>query len=134
MQDSEIMEKVKDCLVTALGVDRKKIELDSSLVNDLGAESLDLLDLVFRLEQTFKIRLSRGEMENKARKTLTDEEFEQDGILSAAALEKLREQMPEVAADKFKPGMRASDIPTLFTPRTFLRIVAEKLESEDKAS
>ncbi len=60
MEEQEIFEKVKDAIVDALGVDDDEVKPESSLFDDLGAESLDLLDIVFRLEKTFGIKIPRG--------------------------------------------------------------------------
>lgn len=130
MKEKQIIDKVKDCLVEVLGIEKTEISDDSSIVDDLGAESLDLLDLVFRLEQTFKIRITRGEIEKRARESLGAEEFENNGILSAEALKNLRSQMPEVQPGKFTPGLRANEIPRLFTVRTFACLIKYKLEEK----
>ena len=69
-------EQVRLLVVEALAQDSSKVRMDSSLVNDLGAESLDYLDIVFRMERAFDIQITRGEMERAARGDLSDEEFE----------------------------------------------------------
>lgn len=128
MTENDVVEKIRDCLVEVLGINKEEIKPDSSLINDLGAESLDLLDLVFRLEQTFDIRLSRGEIEARARKALSEEEFETNSVLTPQALENLKKELPEVSEEKFKPGLKSGDIAQLFTVRTFARLVKEKME------
>lgn len=128
MDENEIVERIKDSLVEVLGIDREEIKADSSIIEDLGAESIDLLDLVFRLEEIFKIRVSRREIENKARQSLSEEEFERDEMLSHQAIENLKRELPEVPEEKFRSGLKSSEIPMLFTVRTFSRIVKEKLE------
>lgn len=129
MKEEEIIEKLKECIVEALGVEKEEITLDSSLIEDLGAESIDLLDLVFRLEQTFGIKISRGEIEEEARKVLKGEEFEKNGFLTPKAIEELKKRLPEVPPEKFKSKMKVDEIPILFTVRTFLQLVKKKLET-----
>ena len=128
IDENEILEKVKDCLVEVLGIDKEEISPDSSVIEDLGAESIDLLDLVFRLEEKFNIRISRREIEKRAKQALSEEKFETDEELSSQALENLKKQLPEVNEERFRPGLRSSEIPLLFTVRTFSQIVKEKLE------
>ena len=67
-------------------------------MDELGAESLDFLDIVFKLERAFDIQITRGEMERAARGTMSEEEFAPKGVISEAGLASLRELMPEAAA------------------------------------
>ena len=133
MTDTEMEATLVECVASTIGVKKELITLDSSLINDLGADSLDLLDLVFSLEQAFGIEITRGEIEKRVRASLPDEEFERDGVLTEKAKEALRLQLPEVDAAKFDGSLRASDIVKLLTVRAFLRIVAEKMEALDAA-
>ncbi len=96
-------------------------------MDDLGAESLDFLDIVFRLEREFDIQITRGEMEKASRGTMTADEFAPGGVISDAGLARLRELMPE-AADRIKPGLRPSTILTLFSVQTFANMVIGKRE------
>jgi acyl carrier protein len=92
---------------------------------DLGAESLDFLDIVFRIERDFSIEITRGEMEYIARGDMTPEEFAPGGVIGDAGLARLRELMPE-ASDRIKPGLRPSTILTLFSVQTFANMVIGK--------
>ncbi|MGA1871478.1 MAG: acyl carrier protein [bacterium] len=134
MDENAIIDRIKDSLVEVLGIEKDEIKADSSIIEDLGAESIDLLDLVFRLEQAFNIRISRKEIEKKARDALSEEEFEMDEELSDQAIERLKKHLPEVSEDRFRPGLRSSEIPLLFTVRTFSRMLKEKLEEGLDAS
>lgn len=126
MTDEEILARVRTCMAETFSVDEKDVALASNLMDDFNAESLDLLDLVFRLEGAFRIEITRGEIENTVRNAASDE-FEQDGILTDKALEQLRVMMPE-AKDRIKKGLRQQDIMSLFTVETFCNIVKRKLE------
>jgi acyl carrier protein len=108
----------------ALGCDAE-VRLDSNLMEELGAESLDFLDIVFKLEHTFNIQITRGEMERAARGDMSDEEFAPGGVVSEAGLARLRELMPE-ARDRIQPGLRAMHILKLFSVQTFANIAAQK--------
>lgn len=132
--DEQLFDKVRDCFCEALGLDEDEVELDSSVIDDLGAESLDLLDIVFRLERAFSIKIPRGDLERQASDSLDGEPYEVDGVLTAAALEKLKEAMPEVDPSAFKPGLLTKDIPRLFTVRTFQNIVVRLLEEKAQAA
>lgn len=122
--DQEIGDVVCRVVAEALGRD-VEVRVTSNLMNDLGAESLDFLDIVFKLEQTFGIQITRGEMERAARGDMSDEEFAPGGVISEAGLQRLRELMPE-AADRIQPGLRPMQILSLFSVQTFVNIVNTK--------
>jgi acyl carrier protein len=124
---------VAEIITDALARDRDEIRLDSYLIEDLGAESIDFLDIVFRLEQRFEVQIPRGKLIDDARGELSDEEFEQEGRLTSAGLARLRAYMTEVPADRFRPGLLLAEIPLLFNVETFCRIVvrARRAAAED---
>ena len=129
----EIYEQSKECFIEALGLeDEDELDRKASLIADLGAESLDFLDLSFRLERQFDIKIPRGGLEEEIRGTLSEEEFIDDsGLLTPAALDRIREVLPEADPSKIAPGLRAKDIVKLFTVETFLRIVQAQIEARD---
>jgi acyl carrier protein len=108
-----------------LGLGLEEVQLDSKLMDDLGAESLDFLDIVFRLERAFGIQITRGEMQKAARGEMSDEEFAPDGVISEAGLARLRQLMPE-ASERIEPGLRPAEILRLFTVQTFVNTVVAK--------
>jgi acyl carrier protein len=137
MDENTILEKVKASVVDALGVDEEEVKPNSVLFDDLGAESLDLLDIVFRLEKEFGIKIPRGGIQASALSTegenLKDEDLVVDGVLTALGIKKLKQSMPEVDPARITDGFRADDIPTLFTVQTFVSIVKKLLEEKGKA-
>ncbi|MGH9414529.1 MAG: hypothetical protein ACRD0Y_12430, partial [Terriglobales bacterium] len=84
-------------------------------------------DLLFRLESAFGITLPRGGILRDNQGSLTEAEFQQNGVLTDAALERLRVLMPEVDPANLKTGLTAREIPALFTPETFTRLVAWRI-------
>ncbi len=133
MTDGEVLEALNNCIAATVGIKKEQITLDASLIVDLGADSLDLLDLVFSLEQAFGIEITRGEIEKRVRAAIPDGEFEKDGFLTEKAKAVLKTQLPEVDASKFEGNMRGLDIAKLLTVRVFLRIVKEKLDTNNAA-
>ena len=119
----EIFEKVQATLVDALGVDEEEVTRDATLQGDLGAESIDFLDMVFRLERAFKIKIPRGKIIENARGDMPEAEFEQKGVLTEAGLAQLRRYLSEIPAERFGNPMKVADIPRLFTPETFCKLV-----------
>lgn len=127
LSSEEIGEAVRRVVAEALGRAEDEVKLTSILMDDLGAESLDFLDIVFRLEREFDIQITRGEMERAARGDLSADEFAPGGVISERGLARLRELMPE-AADRIGPGLRPSTILTLFSVQTFANMVIGKRE------
>ncbi|HWO20027.1 MAG TPA: acyl carrier protein [Kofleriaceae bacterium] len=125
LSNAEIEEAVRKIVAEALGRKLDEVKLDSVLMAELGAESLDFLDIVFRIERDFSIEITRGEMEQASRGDMTQEEFAPGGVISEAGLARLRELMPE-AGDRIKPGLRPSLILTLFSVQTFANMVIGK--------
>lgn len=118
-----IYPQVAEIIADALGCDEDEVKPDSSLINDLDAESIDFLDIVFRLEREFKVKIPRGKAVDEARGELSEEEFEQGGVVTDAGFEKIKAYMTEVPADRFSSPMKSAEIPKLFTTETFCKMV-----------
>jgi acyl carrier protein len=131
MSENEILERMKPLLVEVLGVAPEKIRRESVLVSELGAESIDLLDLSFRIEETFGVTIEANEIEREASQRLPGGVFEKDGRLTAAALEELRKSLPELDASKLVMGLRKLDLPSLLTVQFFVRLVTRKLGAKE---
>ncbi len=124
----EVFEKVRETLVDALGVDDDEIQPESTLIGDLGAESIDFLDIVFRLEKNFGIKIPRGELfpENI---TSADASLAQDGVVTEQGLEELRKRLPYADIDKFAQDPKVEKIQDLFTVDMIVKYIQAKLES-----
>ena len=115
--------KVAQIIADALGVDAGEVKLDVPLIEGLDAESIDFLDLVFRLERAFGVKIPRGKIVEDARGDLPESDFEQKGLVTEAGLKRLKEFLSEAPADRFRSPMKSADIPRLFTPETFCKVV-----------
>jgi acyl carrier protein len=114
---------VAETMADALGCDVADVKPDASLIEDLGAESIDFLDMVFRLERSFKVKIPRGKIVENARGALSESDFEQKGLVTDVGLTQLKAYLSEVPAERFRTPMKAKDIPRLFTPETFCKLV-----------
>jgi acyl carrier protein len=110
-------------MADALGCDLEEVKPDASLIDQLGAESIDFLDIVFRLERGFKVKITRGKIVEEARGDLSESEFEKGGVVSEAGVARLKTFLSEVPAERFKTPMKVADIPRLFTTETFCKMV-----------
>jgi acyl carrier protein len=114
---------VQKTMADALGCDEEDIKLDVSLIDGLDAESIDFLDMVFRLERAFKVKVPRGKIIEDVRGDMPVEEFEQNGVLTEKGLARLREYLSEIPADRFSNPMRVDQIARLYTPETFCKMI-----------
>lgn len=119
----QVFPKVAATMADALGCDVEDIKLDVSLIEGLDAESIDFLDMVFRLERAFKIKIPRGKIIDNARGDLSEAAFEQKGVLTPVGLAQLKAYLSEVPAERFREPMKVADIARLFTPETFCKLV-----------
>lgn len=123
MNVESVYPKVREIIADVLVVDEAEVSLQQRLIADLGAESIDFLDLVFQLEKEFGIKIPRGQLEKNARGTLSEAEFEQGGVLTEQGMTALKQYLSEVPAEHFKPNMKINEIPLLFTVETFCKLI-----------
>jgi len=128
MSRDEIFDKVQETLVDALGVDDDEVTSEATLMGDLGAESIDFLDIVFRLEKAFSIKIPREEL-FPAENVLGNAEFVADGKLTAAGLAELKKQMPHVDFGDFESDPDVNKITDLFCVESIVRFVDNKVNA-----
>jgi acyl carrier protein len=122
----EIYQKVSATLVEALNVEEEEIKPTATLQGDLGAESIDFLDIVFRLEREFGIKIPRGELFPESI-FQGDPEFVQNGKVTERGLDELRTRMPFADLSKFEKNPDLSGISDLFTVEMITRYIQGKL-------
>jgi acyl carrier protein len=122
----EVFQKVQNALVEALGVDEGDVTPEATLVGDLGAESIDFLDIVFRLEKAFDIKIPRGELFPED--VLTNPTYVQDGRVTETGLAELRKRMPFANLDHFAANPNVQDFGTLLTVADLCRFVETKVQ------
>ena len=123
MNVETVFPKVKKIIADVLVLDEGDIAPTSRLITDLGAESIDFLDLVFQLEKEFSVKIPRGQLEKNARVSLSEDEFEKNGVITDAGMHALKHYFAEVPAEYFKSNMKLNEVPTLFTVETFCKLI-----------
>jgi acyl carrier protein len=129
-EPDEIVKNVKNVIAQALRVEEAKIDSNSSLIKDLGAESIDFLDIVFRLEKIFKIKIPKGELFPE--KLLTDARFVKAGQVTPEGIVELRGRMPDVNWDEFQKNPQVSNLGNLFTVGMIVDYISKKLAAVGK--
>jgi acyl carrier protein len=127
----EIYTKVSATLVEALNVDEEDIKPTSTLQGDLGAESIDFLDIVFRLEREFGIKIPRGELFPESI-FQGDPDFVQNGRVTPKGLEELRARMPFADLSQFEQNPEVGHLSDLFTVDLITRYIQGKLDEPSR--
>ena len=124
--NEEVYDKVRDVLIDALGLDDDEVTEGATLIGDLGAESIDFLDIVFRLEKEFDIKIPRGELfpENLA---ASDSGFVVDEKVTEEGIAQLREKMPHADTDSFAADPRVAAIQDLFTVKMICGYIGSRV-------
>ncbi len=121
----EIFEKVQAALVDALGVEEDEVTPEATMVGDLGAESIDFLDIVFKLEKTFGINIPREELFPDD--ILTNAEYVKDGKVTDQGIAELKARLPWANLSRFESNPRVQDFGNLLTVNDLCRYVERKL-------
>jgi acyl carrier protein len=127
MTDEQILKRLLPLVREVTGAELDHIDWHSSLMTDLGAESLDLLDLSFLVEEEFGILLESDAIERQARAQMGGTPYEEDGMLTEAGLAQLKEVLPEIDSPRLVHPFRKANIPSLLTVGAFVRLIQLKL-------
>jgi acyl carrier protein len=125
MSRDEIFKKVQEVLVDALGVDEEEVTPTAVIRDDLGAESIDFLDIMFRLEKAFGIKIPKGEM--MPENLQNDPNLVQDGVVTPAGIAELKSRMPHSDFSEFEKDPKFDNMSKLFTVDAIVNYVQTKL-------
>ncbi|MSQ91034.1 MAG: acyl carrier protein [Phycisphaerales bacterium] len=130
MSQEDIFKKVQGVLVDALGVDDEEVTPTARLTTDLHAESIDFLDIVFRIEKAFGFKIGQGELFPD---NINDPKYVQDGLVNAAGLALLKEKMPHVDFSEFANDPKLEKVSEVFTVTSLVNFVQGKLAASAAA-
>jgi acyl carrier protein len=128
MTREQILQEIQGVLVDALGVDDDEVTPDATLMADLGAESIDFLDIVFRMEKAFGIKIPREEL-FPAESLLSNSEYVSNGKLTHKGIEELKKRMPHSDLTEFVEDPSVNKIGDLFTVESLVNFVDGKLNA-----
>ena len=126
---ASVYPQVAQAIADALGRTPAEVRPESRLIDDLNAESIDFLDIVFRLERAFQVKIPRGQIVENARGDLPEADFARQGYVTEAGLARLRDYLDEVPPERFRHPFKVGDIPLLFTVETFAKLVVGALRA-----
>src|SRR5919198_903333 len=124
---TDYLAMVRTALAEALGVDEDEVELTATILGDLEAESIDLLDALFRIERLAGVKIDAAEIADLLQGGLSDEEFEgPDGIVTTAGLDQLQRALPQIDKAALQGKLVADDIMRLFTVENLASMVTQR--------
>ena len=129
--EAEIFSKVKQVMSGALGVEKDEVRPEASLVRDLGAESIDFIDIIFRLEKAFDIKIPSGEL--FPGNILNDEQYVKDGRVTPAGLAELKVKVPFLDVQAFSRDPQVSKLADFFTVQMIMNYIQDRLAKDAKA-
>lgn len=133
IEQQEVETTVVAAVARALDLAPEQIRLGASLQEEYGAESLDILEIVFALETAFRIRMPKTNLMQHVQERFGEDKFLRQGQLTDFALQMLRELRPEIDPALFKPGLRVHDVARLVTTQTFVRVAMRMLAAKRSA-
>jgi acyl carrier protein len=123
---------VRAALADAVGVDEDDVTPAATILGDLEAESIDLLDALFRIERAAGVKLEADEIADLLSGGLSDEEFEgPDGMVTAAGLDQLQRALPQIDKAALEGRLPADDVLRLFTVANLASMVAQRATASD---
>ena len=128
MSREDILQQVQEILIDALGVDDDEVSLEATLMGDLGAESIDFLDIVLRLEKAFSIKIPREEL-FPAESLMNNPEFVSNGNLTETGLNEIREKLPHTDLSEFEKDPDLNKLGDLFTVNAIVNFVDNRLNA-----
>ena len=134
MTEQEVFDKLLPLVREVTGARPERITMQSGLMEDLGAESLDLLDLTFLIEEHFGVTIASNEFERRAAARLNGEPYEKNGLLTEAALAELRGALPEIPPEKLAHPLPKQLLPRFLNVAVFVHIIERKLAEAEKES
>lgn len=128
----DTLEKIRKCVAEALGVDPSEVAPEARLVGDLGAESIDFIDIIFRLEKAFGIRIPEGDL--FPRGLFKDATLVKDGRLTAAGLSRIRKDYPFIGIEEGGAPVAIADLADRYTVGMLQRYVERRLSQTGTAT
>jgi acyl carrier protein len=130
MTETDAYNAVNEAVVGALGVDEDEVTPEATLMDDLGAESIDLLDILFRIERSTGVKIQAADLGAHLQGGIPDDEFSDDNdMISEKGLEQLKKVMPQIDPDALRGNLEAEKVINLFTVQNLADMVAQRADS-----
>ena len=131
--NDEVVVAVRETIADVLKIPVEEVKIDSVLTDDLGAMSIDFVDMMFRLEAEFQVTFHPGNPLDRLSESFPPDSLSRDGLLTEVGAEVIRRRMPEIETSVVQPGLPLANIQVLYTTQTWVRAVTELLEARPKS-
>jgi len=125
----EIFKNVCLIIEASIGTDKNTIKLENTLFDELGIDSIDLVDILYELETFYEVELKVSDIESKIKSKLGDTPYEVDGVLTKEGLDAILIYMPEIKPENVKEGLTVHNLVKLFSVHSLCNMVIYRLES-----
>jgi acyl carrier protein len=132
MEIQEIYKKTQSVIEESVGIPADSIGLDDTLFDGLEIDSIDLVDILFELENTYDIELKISDIEERAKAELGDQPYEIEGVITPEGLKAIKSNMVEIDISKVKEGLTVHQLVRLFTVHSICKIVKYKLDAKSE--
>ena len=127
MSETSVIDAVREIVAEAVALDIDEVGADATLFGEVGAESIDLLDILFRIERATGVKIEAGDLAEHIQGGIPDDEFgDEDGIVNARGLAHLKAVMPQIDVDELAGKLPAEEVITLFTVGNLADLVAQR--------
>lgn len=131
MNKTEVFEKIRNILARVKNIeDPSIIKLESKLRDDIGVDSLDMLDLSFHLQREFKIALNEKDFVVRTKQAWGEKKYEKDGILTQEALVELRKALPEVPTEELPDNLETKKLANVFRVETLVKVIMKAMDEQ----
>lgn len=131
MTEQHIFEKVQDAISQSCGIALDKIKRNSTLFNELGITSIDIVDILYTLESDFSVTLTVSDMECEIRAEMNGVPYEIDNVITPEGLAALMRRLPEIPSDKLKTGLTIHEVFNFFTVESLCKMIIDKINRND---
>ncbi|MEX1002406.1 MAG: phosphopantetheine-binding protein [Crocinitomicaceae bacterium] len=131
MEEEKVFENVRAVIEKSIGKPKSEIQPKHTLFDELGIDSIDLVDILFELEFLYGVELKISDIEKKAREQLGDTPYEIEGYITAEGLQVIQDFLPELNKDQLKEGITVHQLVKVFTVQSLCKIVIFRIEEEN---
>ena len=131
MEATDVFKKVKEIIVDSCGIEEDKITPDSTIFDELGIDSIDMIDIMYNLEAEYDVPLVIGDFNKEASKEMGGEPYEVDNVITPKGLEVLRKRFPEISEEKMQHGLSMFEFVKLIKVQSLCNLVIQKIKSKE---
>lgn len=131
MEINKILKSVKNVIHESTGIEQSEIELDKTLFDDLAIDSIDMVDILYELENEYEIKLELSELEKRSKSQLDGKPYEVNSVITEEGIQALKEHLPEVDQSKLVAGITIHELIKVFTVHSLCKLVKHQIDNSE---